>query len=274
MKNNNRHLPLRQALGFTIEPFDKHLNAKHLFSSRQIKELFNKLKQLIYRRGIALITGEIGCGKSTVIRAFIESMDKKLYHIAYIADPTIGSLGMLNEIATQINLETSFFKWQLMTQLKNAIEKDFHDFNKPTLLIIDEVHLMNTKTLEELRLFTNFNFDSQSPLNLILIAQPEVTQKIRLSSLQALSQRINFRFHLTGLDRSEAKEYIIHQLKIAGRTDNLFSDDVIEEIFQQSKGIPRVINNICYACLLEIYQQNKNVVDTQTLENVILQWDI
>jgi len=269
-----QQLPLNQALGFTREPFDKNIPTKHLFLSQQIKQLFNQLKQLILRRGIALVTGEIGAGKSTAIRAFVDQLEPNRFDIAYIADPTIGIRGILNSIAIQLHLEGGYFKWQLLEQLKQAIEKNAYDFNKTTLLIIDEVQHLDTKALEQLRLFTNFKIDSQTPLNLILLGQSDVNKTIRLQSMQALSQRTTFRYHLSGLDKSEAKPYITHHLAIAGRTDPLFSDEVIEEIFQQSKGIPRVINNLCYACLVEIYQQNKSIVDTPNLEKVLIQWDM
>jgi len=269
-----QQLPLNQALGFTREPFDKNIPTKHLFLSQQIKQLFNQLKQLILRRGIALVTGEIGAGKSTAIRAFVDQLEPNRFDIAYIADPTIGIRGILNSIAIQLHLEGGYFKWQLLEQLKQAIEKNAYDFNKTTLLIIDEVQHLDTKALEQLRLFTNFKIDSQTPLNLILLGQSDVNKTIRLQSMQAISQRTTFRYHLSGLDKSEAKPYITHHLAIAGRTDPLFSDEVIEEIFQQSKGIPRVINNLCYACLVEIYQQNKSIVDTPNLEKVLIQWDM
>ena len=269
-----QQLPLNQALGFTREPFDKNIPTKHLFLSQQIKHLFNQLKQLLQRRGIALVTGEIGTGKSTAIRAFIDQLEPNRFDIAYIPDPTIGIRGMLNSIAIQLHLEGGYFKWQLLEQLKQAIEKNAYDFNKTTLLIIDEAQHLNTKNLEQIRLFTNFKIDSQTPLNLILLGQPDVNKTIRLHSMQALSQRTSFRYHLSGLDKSETKPYITHQLAIAGRTDPLFSDEVMEEIFQQSKGIPRVINNLGYACLVEIYQQNKSIVDTPTLEKVLIQWDM
>jgi type II secretory pathway predicted ATPase ExeA len=269
-----QQLPLNQALGFSREPFDKNIPTKHLFRSQQIKQLFNQLKQLLQRRGIALITGEIGAGKSTAIRAFVEQLEPNRFDIAYIADPTIGIRGILNSIAIQLHLEGGYFKWQLLEQLKQAIEKNAYDFNKTTLLIIDEVQHLNTKNLEQIRLFTNFKIDSQTPLNLILVGQPNVNKTIRLHAMQALSQRTTFRYHLSGLDKSETKPYISHHLAIAGRTDPLFSDEVIEEIFQQAKGIPRVINNLCYACLVQIYQQNKSIVDTPTLEKVLIQWDM
>jgi len=267
-------LPLMQALGFTRQPFDKNIPTKQLFLSQQIKQLFALLKQLLQRRGIALVTGEIGAGKSTAIRAFIEQLEPSRFDIAYIADPTIGIRGMLNSIALQLHLEGGYFKWQLLEKLKNTIEKNAYDFNKTTLLIIDEVQHLDSKALEQLRLFTNFKIDSQTPLNLVLLGQSDVNKTIRLQSMQALAQRTTFRYHLSGLDKAEAKPYIAHHLAIAGRTDPLFSDEVIEEIFQQAKGIPRVMNNLCYACLAEIYQQNKSIVDTPTLEKVLLQWDL
>ena len=271
---NNQTVPLVQALGFIKQPFDKNLPLKHLFLSKQIKQLVDGLKHFLHRRGIAMITGEIGAGKSTTIRAFTEQLEKNLYDIAYIPDPTIGIRGILNSIAIQLNLDGGFFKWQLLEKLKQCIEKNAYDFNKTTLLIIDEAQLLNTKTLEEIRLFTNFKIDSQTPLNLILSAQPDFYKTIHLNSMKALFQRINFRYHLTGLDSSEAKSYINHHLAVAGRSDELFTDDVINEIFQQAKGVPRVINSLSYDCLMEIYMQNKNIVDMPTLEKILVKWDV
>jgi len=271
---NEQSLPLLQALGFTRQPFDKDLPAKQLFLSAQIKQLFELFRHFLHRRGIALITGEIGSGKSTAIRAFTEQLDKTSYEVAYIADPTLGIRGILNSIATQLNLQGGYFKWQLVEKLKASIEKNAYDFNKTTLLIIDEAQLLSPKILEELRLFTNFKIDSQTPLNLILAGQPDLSRTIQLNSLKALFQRITFHYHLTGLDRTEAKAYVIHHMAAAGRTDAIFSDNVINEIFQHAKGIPRIMNKLCYDCLIEIVHENQNIVDLTTLQKVLLKWDI
>jgi len=106
---NQKPLPLMQALGFSRQPFDKNLPLKHIFLSKQIQQLFDGLKHFLLRRGIALITGDIGAGKSTTIRAFTEQLEKNLYDIAYIPDPTIGIRGILNSIAIQLNLEGGYF---------------------------------------------------------------------------------------------------------------------------------------------------------------------
>jgi general secretion pathway protein A len=270
----HKKLSLLDAFGFTRQPFDKNLPAKNLYQTAQITELIDRLSHFLTRRGIALITGDVGCGKSTAIRSFIEQLDKSLFDVAYIANPTIGIRGILNSMAVQLKMEGGFFKWQLLERLKASIEKNAYDYMKTTLLIIDEAQLLSPAALEELRLFTNFKIDSQTPLCLILSGQPDFNKTIQLVSMKALFQRLTFRYHLSGLDISEAKPYVVHHLEIAGRSDPIFSDEVIQEIFQQAKGIPRVINKLCYSCLMEIYRQNKNIVDSVTLEKILMEWQM
>lgn len=140
--------------------------------------------------------------------------------------------------------------------------------------IIDDAQLLPTPALEELRLFTNFRLDSHSPLTLILLAQPEFRKMIQLQSLQAFSQRISLRTHLSGLQQNEIAPYIKHQLEMAGRTDHLFSDDVMQDIYQHARGLPRLINSLGYECLLETFLQKKNIVDTAILEKVMLNYEM
>lgn len=264
---------LKAYFGFLTEPFSKEIATKSLFLSAQLKGVFERLQHFIGRRGIALITGEVGAGKSTALRAFTDTLDKNHHAVVYIDDPTLGLRGMFNSIARQLNLNTKFFTWQLVPELKAAIEKNFADYHKTTLVIIDDAQHLKPPALEALRLLTNFRIDSQAPLSLVLLAHPEFRTMVQLKALEAFSQRLTLRFHLTGLAQSEAAAYVKHQLEIAGHPDTLFTDDVIAEIYQQAKGIPRLINTLCYECLLDIYHQQKRVVDTPTLEKVLCQYD-
>jgi type II secretory pathway predicted ATPase ExeA len=266
-------MSLKAYFGFLTEPFSKEIATKALFISEQLKGLFERLQHFIARRGIALITGEVGSGKSTALRAFTETLDKNHHTIVYIADPTLGLRGLLSSIARQLNLNAKFFKWQLVPELKAAIEKNFTDYHKTTLLIIDDAQHLKPQALDELRLLTNFHIDSKSPLSLILLAQPEFRKLVQLQALEAFRQRLTLRVHLTGLAQSEAAGYVKHQLEVAGRADTLFTDDVITEIYQHAKGIPRLINTLSYECLLDIYRQQKNVVDMPTLEKVLCQYE-
>jgi type II secretory pathway predicted ATPase ExeA len=267
------HSTLKAYFGFITEPFSKEIATKSIFLSAQLKALFERLQLFIGRRGIALITGEVGSGKSTAVRAFTDTLDKNHHTVVYIDDPTLGMRGMLSSIARQMNLNAKFFKWQLLPELKAAIEKNFADYHKATLLIIDDAQHLRPQAIDELRLLTNFHIDSTAPLSLILLAQPEFRKLVQLQALEAFRQRLTLRIHLTGLAQGEAVAYVKHQLEIAGRTDTLFSDDVITEIYQQAKGIPRLINTLCYDCLLDIYHQQKNVADMPTLEKVLCQYD-
>jgi type II secretory pathway predicted ATPase ExeA len=267
------HQQFTAYFGFLTEPFSKDIAAKSLFISKQLKALFARLRQLIARRGLALVTGEVGSGKSTAIRAFAESLEKNQFTWVYIDDPTIGMRGLWSSVAAQLGLNIKFFKWQLLPTIKNAIEKNFHDDHKTTVLVIDDAHLLKPVALEELRLFTNFRIDSHSPMLLILLAQPEFRNFLQLKALEAFSQRLVLRAQVTGLEQNEVKEYIHHHLAIAGRTDPLFTDEVITEIYHHAKGLPRVINTLCYDCLGEIYELQKSLVDLPTLERVLCRYD-
>jgi general secretion pathway protein A len=260
--------------GFISEPFNKELNAARLFMSANLKALKQYLAHHLSRRGIALITGDVGSGKTTAIRAFVDTLDKTHHDVVYIEDPTIGLRGIWHNIAVQLNLNSRYFKWQLMPTLKAAIEKNFTEYRKTTLIILDDAQLLTPMALDELRLFTNFRIDSVSPMTLIMLAQPEFRKLIQLKSLQAFNQRITLRFHLSPLEQDEVKPYIKHQLEIAGRTDELFTDDVIAEIYHQARGLPRLINTFCYQCLLEIYLQGKNIVDIPTIEKVLCHYEL
>jgi len=110
--------------------------------------------------------------------------------------------------------------------------------------------------------------------NIRQLADNSLQNSIQLKSLEAFDQRITLRSHLTGLAQDEVKPYIKQQLEIAGRTDELFTDDVIAEIYHQAKGLPRLINTLCYQCLLEIYWQGKNIVDLPTIEKVLCNFEI
>jgi type II secretory pathway predicted ATPase ExeA len=260
--------------GFTSDPFNKELKAAKLFISASLKALKQYLRHHLSRRGIALITGDVGSGKTTAVRAFVDTLDNTHHDIVYIEDPTVGLRGIWHNIAVQLNLNSRYFKWQLMPSLKAAIEKNFYDYGKTTLIIIDDAQLLTPMALDELRLFTNFRIDSVSPMTLILLAQPEFRKLIQLKSLEAVNQRITLRYHLSGLDQDEVKPYIKHQLEMSGRTDELFTDDVIAEIYQQARGLPRLINTLCYQCLFEIYLQGKNIVDIPTIEKVLCNYEM
>jgi len=260
--------------GFMKEPFGKAVNPADLFPSKQLDAILKKLNAFLGRKGIALLTGDVGAGKTTAMRAFLDTVDPNCYNLAYVDNPLIGAMGIFNAIAAQLNIETSFVKWQLLANLKNAIEKSHVEYKKPTIVIFDDAHLLSTTLLEEVRIMTNFGLDSKSPLYVILLAQTPFRKRLQLKSMEAIAQRITIRTQFTGIEHDEIQKYIQHHLAMAGRTDNIFSDHVIADIYQHARGMPRLINTLCYECLLEIFIQNKNVVDGPILQKVLFNYEL
>ena len=129
------------------------------------------------------------------------------------------------------------------------------------MLVLDEAHLLSVDVLEELRLLTNADMDSRSPFACLLVGQPTLRRRIKLGTFAALDQRIALRYAMSGMTDAETKTYLSHHLKLAGRSDTLFSDDAIALIHQVSRGLPRAVNNLAVQALIAAFAGNKSIVD-------------
>jgi type II secretory pathway predicted ATPase ExeA len=136
-----------------------------------------------------------------------------------------------------------------------------HERGRTVVLVLDEAHLLGIDQLEELRLLTNADMDSHSPFACLLVGQPTLRRRIKLGTFAALDQRIALRYTMTGMSETETKSYLTHHLKLAGRSDILFSDDAVALIHQVSRGIPRAVNNLAVQALVAAFATNKTIVD-------------
>ena len=132
---------------------------------------------------------------------------------------------------------------------------------KTTVVILDEAHLLSGEQLEEVRMLTNHDMDARSPFACLLLGQPTLRRRIKLGTLAALDQRIALRYHLDGMDLGETVGYLTHHLKLAGRSDTIFSDDAIGLLHQTSRGIPRAVNNLALQALIAAFADGKGTVD-------------
>jgi len=140
---------------------------------------------------------------------------------------------------------------------------------KRLLLLLDEAHLFSLETLEHIRLMTNTHFDSHAPFILVIAGQPPLQELLKLKDMASFQQRITVRYRLTGLTKEETFQYIAHHLKLAGAKHNIFADDVITAIFHASRGLPRIINNLCTASLIAAASQNRKEVDLQLYHDTV-----
>lgn len=260
----------QEFFGFASLPFSRGLPTSKLFIANGQEELKARLSFLTQQRGIGLITGEIGSGKSTAVRAFVDSLDPTRFTVVYTANPLIGITGLYREMLSQLGEPVPPFRQRMVLALRRCCDLLTNERKMTPVLIVDEAHLLDQRMLEELRLLLNVRMDSQAAAALILVGHSELRRTLRLSIHEALWQRTSVRYHLRGLDLTETGAYIRHQVEVAGyRGTALFSDGFVAKAFDYTKGIPRQINLVCTHALMAGCAQQKQVLDEAIFRQVI-----
>lgn len=253
---------------FSQTPFSRAIPPHQLFPSRGHQEIQGRLAYALQERLPALITGEVGAGKSTAVRAFVQTLDRNLHPLVYLANPRLNAAALYAHILLALQFEPAHTFNRLLPQLQEALQTLARK-NRFPLLIVDEAHLLPADLFDQLRFLLNDDLDANSLLTLILVGQPDLAAKLRFAPYQALHQRIAVRYALPPLDLAETAAYVKHQLTVAGYPGQLFSDAFVAALHDQTKGIPRLINNICRAALLLGATENKQILDETDLKRVL-----
>ena len=253
---------------FKEYPFENVPDPKFMYYSEKHEEA---LVRLIYaakrNKGAALLTGDVGCGKTVLSKVFIQQLPEDEYDIGLITNPTLEPSDFLKEILYQLGLNPDTnSKADLLNILNERMLENMKQ-DKTTLLIIDEAQLISRQTFEEIRLLLNFQLNDRFLLTLILIGQPELRDIVR--SIKQLDQRIGIRYHLKPLNSKEVVKYIAFRLKKAGLTRGIFTRQAVDEVYNYSQGVPRKINNVCDMSLLIGFSSKKKVIDSKIIKNVI-----
>ena len=247
--------------GLTRVPFGRDLAPASLFRSAAHQEAVARLTWLIDERGLGLLTGEVGAGKTVAARATVAALEPSRFQVVYFPNPTAGSIGLLTELVTALGGRPYFHRFKLLAQASEALATAEAERGRRVVLILDEGHLMAPHHLEDLRMLVSAEMDSRSAAAMLLIGQPTLRRRLRQSVFAALDQRIALRVHLDGMDLEETAAYIRHHLALAGRKDTLFSDDAVVAVQQASKGLPRQVNNLAIQALVATFAANKSIVD-------------
>lgn len=255
--------------GLNELPFENVPDPRFMYHSSQHEEA---LMRLIYatkaQKGAAMLSGDVGCGKTTVSRAFVQELSSDEYEVGIIANPSLAALDFLKEILYQLGIEkTADSKQNLLHILNEAMLQNMAQ-KKKTVLIVDDAQAINDETtFEELRLLLNFQLNDQFLMTLILIGQPELRDKV--TKIPQLDSRISIRYHLKPLDLKETAQYILFRLKVAGMQKNTFTREAIEKIYEYTGGVPRKINNICDLSLLVGFSKKVELVDSKVVQQII-----
>lgn len=218
---------------------------------------------------ITVITGEIGSGKTTLLREMLRTMEDKVT-IGLVSNTQGGQKELMQWVLMSLGLqlEHSAGYVQMFQQFQNFLI-DEYAAGRHTILIFDEAQNFEIETLEELRMLTNINADTDPLLQVILVGQPELANKILDPRLVQFAQRVAAEAHLKNLSEEEVKKYILHRLKVAGSNVQVFADNAFGRIYHGSHGTPRLINQICEYALVYAYSMDKKVIDAETIDLVL-----
>jgi general secretion pathway protein A len=241
-----------QFYGLREAPFTITPNPRFLFLSAKHREALNHLMYGIReRKGFVQLTGEVGAGKTTLCRALLEQLPTEHFSTALILNPVLHPDQMMQAIATEFGLDVRGKDRFQTLQILNHFLLEEMAKGRDVVLIIDEAQNLTNDLLEQVRLISNLETDDRKLIQIVLMGQPELRDRLNDHSLRQLRQRITIRYHLTPLRFSEVREYIRHRLHVSGANGTpRFSNTAVWRIFNYTKGIPRLVNAVCDKCLL------------------------
>ncbi len=227
------------------------------------------------RDGFVIITGEVGAGKTTLIRKLLSEFDDSVL-VAKIFQTQLDETQFLQAVLVEFGL-TPFNagKVELMDMLSSFLVESFLK-RKQLVLIVDEAQNLNRRVLEEIRMLSGLETEKQKILHVILVGQPELNDTLDAPGLEQLTQRVRLRFHIAALTEAESADYIYHRLRVAGAADPevLFARDAIAPIYEYTGGIPRLMNTLCDTALTCAFADDGRCVNEQTVKAAVLelQW--
>ena len=251
-------------------PFEIAPDPAFMFPTQRHNEALAALYYGVQRRkGFVVMTGEVGTGKTLVVRCLLELLNRQSVTYAYVFNSRLFPEEFLRYVSGDLGIPgKSKSKSELLLDL-SAYLVGRYQRTLTTVLVVDEAHHLATEVLEEIRLLTNLETADQKLLQILLVGQPELDHKLDSVELRQLKQRIAWRSHLDPLSREETAGYIHRRMRIAGansHADSLFPPETIETIYRHARGIPRLINTVCENVLINAYARQSATVTPSMIE--------
>ena len=256
----------KQFYSMKESPFNITSDPAFFFPSQRHEEAFVHLMYGIEtRKGIIIITGEIGTGKTTLCRALLNRLDDKT-KTALIFNPSFSDLQLLQMIIRDLGITcTKTSKLDLVDAINHFLVEQSMKGNN-VAVVIDECQNLNIRQLEQIRLLSNLETEKEKLLQIVLVGQPELGEKLKNPALRQLSQRVTVRYHILPLMKEEIADYVAHRLKVAGADKRLiFTSGAIEAVFEYSQGTPRIINILCDRALLAGFVHETFTITDETI---------
>jgi len=254
--------------GLREKPFRKTPDPRYLFLNETYEEALERLLFAVEEMEFALLTGEVGSGKTLLTRALVDRLGDR-YEVGMILNPRLSPRQFLKTVAVELGIaDPRFQSNDLLEQIhERLLELDAQ--GRAALVIVDEAHLIPGKpTFEEIRLLTNYQLDDRNLVAILLVGQPELRERLQHRAYRALTQRIGVSFHLVPLAVEDTRAYLAHRLAVAGRERELFTEDAVARLHAAAGGIPRVLNQLATQALVEGMARGSARVDGRVAEAV------
>ncbi len=264
----------KQFYGLRDIPFSLAPDPKYLFRTESLLEVFANLQYGIESgKGIVVVTGEVGTGKTTILRSMLQSLDQSVL-AAYIFNPLLSTEEFFDLLGSEFRMRAQTSKSAILRLLGNVLMTR-HAQGLRTVLVVDEAHLLPPHLLEEIRLLSNFETNRDKLVQIIMCGQPELHELLAQPELRQLKQRISLKCSIRPLSAGETADYILWRIRVAGaQKDNLFEPEAIRMIHRFSGGIPRLVNNICDNALLTGFSEASPRITPSIIGEVIRVLDL
>lgn len=255
--------------GMKSVPFTREIDPAQLFVSSIYTEATARLEFAVKHRQVCLLTGEPGMGKTVAVSSFLRRIDPMRYRYEYLCDSALTPKLFYREVLERFGMEASTRPTEAKRQYQTLMLDLFEQDKKIPILVLDESHHLSEAMLQEIRFLLNFREDTMSPVALVLVGQPSLRNQLKVKHMEAIDQRIQIRFQMSGLNERETCEYVRHQVKSTGTEQEVFSEEAILEIYQFTQGVPRKVNTLCSQSMLDAYVQNNKIVGVSHVHRVM-----
>jgi len=250
-------------------PFVNTIPVDALHLSEKHKEILGRLGYVVRGNRFAVLTAGVGVGKSTLIRIFAQSLSPEKYTLFYLSDSQLTPRWFYKGLLDQLGIEARFYRGDAKRQLHKQLKiiREIHHRN--IIVVVDEAHLLERETLEEIRFVLNTEMDSSSPMALVLVGQTELWDRLRMQQCAAIRGRIDIKCELPGMDRADLDAYMNAHLAYAGGKTEIFTDSALNELYKYSAGSARAVNKAATHCLMNAAQFAKKLIDDSMVKTVI-----